>query len=158
MSDNSNLAIGAGVGAIAGGTAGYAVGSKKAAEALKHYAPVKGLTIGSDEFIKAQSEYVEGSKKAAKVVETAKQAYLNDRFEANFDNIVTSYKGHKSKIMQAFNKVTQTAKKNFENGIAKKLVKNTKLKWAAGLAVAGAAIGAGIAAVANKVKADKAEQ
>ena len=39
-----------------------------------------------------------------------------------------------------------------------KMTSKTKLKWAAGIAVAGAAIGAGIAAVANKVKADKAEQ
>ena len=134
MSNNSNLAIGAGVGAIAGGTAGYAVGSKKAAEALKHYAPVKGLTIGSDEFIKAQSEYVENgiSQLVAKGKEAGKKAAY--------------------KLADGFKRMAE----HFPE--IEKMTSKTKLKWAAGLAVAGAAIGAGIAAVANKVKADKAEQ
>ena len=115
MSDNSNLAIGAGIGAVAGAGSGLYIGTKQAA--------------------KARSKYVSAA------------------IDKNFSNVLDSFKSS-AKRAKVFDKIRDKAVSDFSSN-----AKNTniKYKYAAIVAAAGAAIGAGIAAIVNKSKANKAE-
>ena len=138
MSNNSNLAIGAGagIGAVAGGVAGYhKIGKSKAAQILKTLEPA------------------------------AEKSYIDARVDANFGKIVDSYKGHNSRIIKYVQRTAEIAKENFNTSKSakaiRKLANNTKIKWAAGVGAAGAIIGAAVAAGAvattNKINEKKAE-
>ena len=132
MSDRSNLAIGAGVGAAAGTGAGYAVAAKKAKEILKPF-------LGKD------------GKPSVDV-------YVANRVAANEDGILGTVR--ESKINKALERVVEKAKQDFEPLLAKAqgLVKNTKIKYAAIGLAAGAAVGLATTAIVKKVKASKAQK
>ena len=125
MSDKSNLAIGAGVGAVAGAGAGYLQGNFKATQIL------------------------------GKLKGQAKDVYVNSRLEANLDNLTSMYSKSNMQLDKAWDKIAKAAGENFDK--LTNLAKSTKVKWIAGVAAAGTAIGLGVAAIVNKIKANKAE-
>lgn len=138
MSNNSSVAIGAIGGAITGTAAGYFVGSSRAAKLLGQYGILKTGKIGSDEFVKNQSQYVEGA------------------IIKNMDKVHQSYKSS-ARMQEAFKKISQKAKEDFVS-IAKR-ANSTKITWIAALAAAGTLIGVLIGkAIANKGEANQKEQ
>ena len=134
MSDN-NLKVGAGVGLVAGAGAGLARGVKKAKAILAPYTPaMKAGEVGSDTFMKEQADYVANGIKALQ--EKGKEITPKIQY----------------KLKYGFQRMAEHLPD------IKKFAKNTKIKSVALLAVAGAAIGAGIATIANKIKGSKADK
>jgi len=132
MSDNS-MKVGAGVGLAVGAGAGVVKGMKKAAEIMKPF-------IGTD-----------GKPDL--------DTYVKSRVNANEADIMKSFTSGK-KITDAFKRVAAKAKEDFEPALEKaiKNAKTTKVKSIALMALAGTAIGAGIAFVVDKIKAAKAQK
>ena len=133
MSNNSNLATGIVVGGAIGAGAGAFAGIKKAGKFLSQYGITKTGKVGSDEFVKNQAQYIK------------------TRLAANEGKISETIRA--SKMAEAFQKIGKKAGEDFVT-IAKKAA-NTKTKWIAGLAVAGAAVGAAVKAIANKNKTNE---
>lgn len=134
ISDNS-VKIGASVGLAAGAGAGVVKGMKKAKAILAPYTPAMNVgEVGSDAFIKEQTDYVTNGIKA-----------LQDKGKEITPKV-------QYKLKYGFQRMVE----HFPN--VKKLVKNTKIKSIALMALAGTAIGAGIAFVVNKIKALKAQK
>lgn len=96
-----------------------------------------------------------GNNAAKRVIQKKADEYISSRIEANIDNIHSSLK--QSKWKDAFAKIVEKAKTDFPKACEKE-IKNIKIKYVAGLAAAGLAIGTAITLIANKVKAKKAEK
>ncbi len=132
--DNNKLLVGQGVGLASGAALGAAVGIQKAKKSL---APFQGIYLkGSDEFYKNQSDFV------AKAIKEGKNNGIIKDF--------TSYKAIKEKAVKAYEGLANA----LPNALKK--ANQTKIKWVAGLAAAGLAIGTAITLIASKVKAKKA--
>jgi len=132
MLDNSNLAVGAGVGTAIGAGAGFIAGAKKAAKIMKPFLDKKG--------------------------QESVDAYVKSRQAANIAKIQSTVRA--SKRFDTFTRIAEKAKADFPSALenAKKLTKSTKIKYVAIAAAAGAAIGLGIKAIANKIKAKKVQE
>ena len=128
---NDNLKIGAGVGLLAGAGAGLVKGIKAESKILGHYKPAMNVgVVGSDEFIKEQADYVaDGIKKLqemGKEVTPKLQYKLKDGFRRMAEHLPD----------------------------VKKFAKNTKIKWVAALAAAGAVVGGLIGSLTKKSEAN----
>ena len=131
---NSNLKVGAGVGLLAGAGAGLAKGINSAKKILTPYIPaMKAGEVGSDTFVKEQADYVSNGIKA-----------LQEKGKEITPKIVY-------KLNYGFERMV----KHLPD--VQKLARNTKIKWVAGLAAAGAAIGTLGAVIVNKIKGDKSQ-
>lgn len=79
--------------------------------------------------------------------------YVSARQDVAAEKIIGVVKGHR--FAEALSKVADRARADFPELVKK--AKNTKVKWIAGLAAAGLAIGTAATLIYNKVKANKAE-
>lgn len=116
---------GAGIGAATGAAAGFAVGSKKAGEFLKSKGITKGMT--SDQFVQ---KGIKGFMKSKQYSGLNVNKKVNIKTRINKD------------FTAKYAEFMQTAK-------------NTKIKWVAGLAAAGLAVGVIASKVAQKISAGK---
>jgi len=129
--DNKNTyTVSTSTGLLAGMGAGVVAGAKASNKVIQDKTPdlIKGLT---------------------------KDQYVSQRLEANMDKIHSSMR--QSKWKKAFSDVAEKAKADYDKmaeAVAKK-AKSTKIKWIAGLAAAGLALGAGAALVSSKAKSEK---
>ena len=131
----AGLAAGAGVGLLAGAGAGLVKGVKSSNKILAPYMPaINAGAVGSDTFVKEQARYVEDGIKALQ--EKGKEITPKLTY----------------KLKDGFRRMAEHLPD------VKKLARNTRIKWVAGLAAAGTAVGLGIAAIVNKVKADKSQK
>lgn len=118
----------------AGAGAGLAIGAKKASNIISSNLKLAGMT---------------------------KDAFVANKVDKQMENIISSNLSRSDRI-SAFNRIREGAAKKFDS-LAKipetfiSQAKNTKIKWVAGLAAAGLAIGAVGSFVASKVAANKAE-
>lgn len=149
-----------------GSSKNYADGIKKTKDFIKEQDTVKAAEEELAKAVKAQKDLAadatDKAKKAAeKAVELAKEKSLdaqrksaveflnkdeNKKLKAGVDKMVKNFTEGKGKKL---NEAVDTAKK---------ALKTTKVKWVAGLAAAGIALGAGAGILFNKIKAGKAEQ
>ena len=139
MSDKSNLAIGAGIGVAAGAGAGFGIGTMQATKKGAYL--MKNFKQNYDQLLKG---------------------YVDQRIEANMDYVRETYKGRSTKnLARVYKRIIEKAKEDFPVVYAKnadKIMKSTKIKYAAAITAAGLAIGAATAAIINKVKASKAQK
>ncbi len=133
--ENQNLLIGQGIGVATGAAVGAGIGIKKASTLLKPYAKI--APQGTDAFFKNQVSYVAEELKTAK----AKGLINKGDFQG--------YKVVKQSIIDKYNALSKKLPSVVEKA------KSTKIKWIAGLAAAGLAIGTAATLIYNKVKADK---